>query len=108
MRFNFQKIHFGKLQIKANKFPIKIKKVHQAPLFQTLNHNAISLTDPKNFINTINTNRVFLLNPNAILLKATGELLNSSRTLSLNSFTGVFFLTCAKSSQKVVVSLKGQ
>lgn len=36
---HFQKIQFLKLQIKENEFPIKIKKVHQATLFQTLNHN---------------------------------------------------------------------
>lgn len=65
MHFNFQKIHSSKLQIKENKFPIKIKKVHQATLFQTLNHN-LSLMDPKNFINTINTKRMFQLNPKVI------------------------------------------
>lgn len=73
MRFNFQKIHSWKLQINENKFPIKIKKVHQATLFQALNHNTISLMDPKNFINTINTNRMFPSNPNAILLGGKGK-----------------------------------
>lgn len=33
MHFNFQKIHFLKLQIKENEFFIQIKKVHQATLF---------------------------------------------------------------------------
>lgn len=33
MHFNFQKIHFLKLQINENEFPIQIKKVHQATLF---------------------------------------------------------------------------
>lgn len=59
MHFNFQKTHFLKLQINENKFAIKIKKVHQATLFQTLNHT-LSLMNRKNFINTINTKRTFL------------------------------------------------
>lgn len=44
MYFNFQNIHFLKLQINEHEFPIKIKKVHQATLFQTLSHN-IALMD---------------------------------------------------------------
>lgn len=67
MYFNFQKIHFLKLQIKENEFPIKIKKVHQATLFQILNHN-IFLMDPKNFINIIKTKRMFWWNRKVIHL----------------------------------------
>lgn len=42
-----------------------------------LNHNTISLMDPKTFINTINTKRMFLLNLSATLLGGKGRVANS-------------------------------
>lgn len=87
-------MYFSKLQINENKFPIKIKKVHQAILFQTLRHN-LSLIDSKNSINTINTKRMFLLN-----MKVTPSRRQEAR-LSLNSFT--LFLTLLNPQRKVVV-----
>lgn len=52
-----------KQHIYEKEFPIKIKKIHQAILFQTLNHNlSLFLMDFKNSINTINTKGMFVLN----------------------------------------------